>query len=114
MVAGAAPASSFPFPWSPPRVVAPFDEPVPTFHKGRRAVSPPITPPLPPSSHWSKPVHRRVLAVLLTSFLSVGIIVVAGGASPANAATGTIISLTFDDANADQYAAAQKLKSKGM
>ena len=33
---------------------------------------------------------------------------------PAAAATGTIVSLTFDDANADQYAAAQKLKSKGM
>lgn len=59
-------------------------------------------------------MHRRVLPAILALVLSVGMMVVVGGASPANAATGTIVSLTFDDANADQLAAAQKLKSKGM
>ena len=57
---------------------------------------------------------RRVLAVVVTAALSVGLLVGVGGASPASAATGTIVSMTFDDANADQLPAEQKLKSKGM
>jgi len=57
---------------------------------------------------------RRVLAVVVTAALSVGLLVGVGGASPASAATGTIVSMTFDDANADQLPAEQKLVSKGM
>lgn len=57
---------------------------------------------------------RRFLGAALSAVLVAGLMIVIGGASPATAATGTIVSLTFDDANADQFAAAQKLKSKGM
>lgn len=57
---------------------------------------------------------RRLAGIGLSALLVVGLMVVVGGASPANAATGTIISLTFDDANADQLAASQKLTAKGM
>jgi hypothetical protein len=57
---------------------------------------------------------RRLASVGVSAVLIVGLMVVVGGASPASAATGTIVSLTFDDANADQLAASQKLTSKGM
>ena len=60
------------------------------------------------------PLSRRLLGLSLSAALVVGLMIATGSASPASAATGTIVSLTFDDANADQFAAAQKLKSKGM
>ena len=59
-------------------------------------------------------LRRRVPAVLVTAAMSVGLLLAVGGASPADAATGTIVSLTFDDANADQMPAAQYLTSKGL
>jgi len=58
--------------------------------------------------------RRRVLAVLVTAAMSVGLLLAVGAASPADAASGTIVSLTFDDANADQMPAAQYLTSKGL
>jgi len=72
----------------------------------------------------SATTHRRLprstgylhtlLAVAVTAALAVGLLVGLGGAAPASAATGTIVSFTFDDANADQLPAASYLKSKGM
>jgi len=50
----------------------------------------------------------------MSALLVLGMMVVVGGASPANAATGTIVSLTFDDSNADQLAPSQYMTSKGM
>ena len=47
-----------------------------------------------------------LLTIVLTSALALGLPVVLGGASPAAAATPkTIISLTFDDGNDNQFAA---------
>lgn len=57
---------------------------------------------------------RKVVNIAVSALLIVGTMVVVGGASPANAATGTIVSLTFDDSNADQLAPSQYLTSKGM
>ena len=57
---------------------------------------------------------RRLAGTALSAVMVIGMMIVVGGASPANAATGTIVSLTFDDANADNLAASQKLTSKGM
>ena len=57
---------------------------------------------------------RRLVGAAMSACLVVGLMLVVGGASPAAAATGTIVSLTFDDANADQLAPSQKLTSKGM
>jgi peptidoglycan/xylan/chitin deacetylase (PgdA/CDA1 family) len=57
---------------------------------------------------------RRLTGTLLSAALVIGLMLVVGGASPASAATGTVVSITFDDANADQLAASQKLTSKGM
>ncbi len=54
------------------------------------------------------------MTVTVGALLALGMMVVVGGASPANAATGTIVSLTFDDSNADQLPAAQYMTSKGM
>lgn len=56
---------------------------------------------------------RRIVSSGATIVLVAGLLVTVN-VVPAAAATGTIISMTFDDANADQFAAAQKLKSKGM
>jgi putative cell wall-binding protein/peptidoglycan/xylan/chitin deacetylase (PgdA/CDA1 family) len=52
------------------------------------------------------------MAVLLTVLSSFGAVV--GLAVPAQAATPTVVSLTFDDGNADQLAAAQTLNAKGL
>jgi hypothetical protein len=75
-----------------------------------------VTPPITTTPHPKRSAARRhtFLATAVTVALSVGLLVGVGGASPANAATGTVISMTFDDGNADQLAAAQKLKSKSM
>ena len=76
-----------------------------------------MTPPITTRARSARSATacRRFLAVALAAALSVGLMVGVGGASPASAvATGTIVSLTFDDANADQLPAAQKLKSLGM
>ena len=75
-----------------------------------------MTPPITTTPHPTRSAARRqkLLATAVTLALSVGLLVGVGGASPANAATGTIISMTFDDANADQLPAEQKLVSKGM
>ena len=76
-------------------------------------MTPPITTRARPAQ--SAVPWRTFLAVALAAALSVGLLVGVGGTSPANAAaTGTIVSMTFDDANADQLPAEQKLKSKGM
>jgi PKD repeat protein len=56
---------------------------------------------------------RRTAAVLMTLALLSCLPVVAT-VNVANAATPTIVSLTFDDGNADQYAAAQVLQANGM
>src|SRR5689334_18077405 len=56
---------------------------------------------------------RRIVSSGATIVLVAGLLVTVN-VLPAAAATGTIVSMTFDDANADQFAAAQKLKSKGM
>lgn len=50
------------------------------------------------------------LVLALVGWTLVGVV----AAPAANAATGTVVSLTFDDANADQFAAAAKLKSKKL
>lgn len=56
---------------------------------------------------------RRTLIGILTAVLTVaGLLTV--GALPAAAATGTVVSLTFDDSNADQLPAAQYMASKGL
>ena len=75
-------------------------------------MTPTICPPSAPGRFGTLP--RKMLAVLVTAALSVGLLVGIGGASPASAAIGTIVSMTFDDANADQMPAAQYMASKGM
>ena len=57
--------------------------------------------------------HKKVIGVLLTIALSLlGLIAIQ---VPAGAATkATVVSLTFDDGDADQAAAAQTLKAAGM
>ena len=52
------------------------------------------------------------MAVLLTVLSSFG--AVAGLAVPAQAATPTVVSVTFDDGNADQLEAAQVMNAKGL
>ena len=76
-----------------------------------------MTPSITTRAHPTRSASplRRFLAVALATALTVGMLIAVGGASPANAATtGTIVSLTFDDANADQLPASQYLTSKGM
>ncbi|WP_166442105.1 polysaccharide deacetylase family protein [Nakamurella flava] len=59
--------------------------------------------------------RRTVTPILALVLALVGWSLVGVVAAPAaGAATGTVVSLTFDDANADQFAAAAKLKSKNM
>ena len=58
--------------------------------------------------------RRRLLAIGVTSALAIGVGL--GGGAPATAAAvpKTIVSLTFDDGNADQFAAEQVLKAHGL
>ena len=60
--------------------------------------------------------RRRLVAVVAASALAIGMLVVFGGAAPASGAAvpKTIVSLTFDDGNADQLAAEQTLKAHGL
>lgn len=57
---------------------------------------------------------RTAGALSLTVALVLGLLVGLGGGTPAAAATGTIVSLTFDDADADQLAAATTMNNAGM
>ena len=56
----------------------------------------------------------RVAAFLATVAVVAGLPVVAAGSVSAAAVPTTIVSLTFDDGNANQYAAAQVLAANGM
>lgn len=59
--------------------------------------------------------RRSGTTVLALVLALVGWTLVGVAAAPAaSAATGTVVSLTFDDSNADQFAAAAKLKSKNL
>jgi peptidoglycan/xylan/chitin deacetylase (PgdA/CDA1 family) len=57
-------------------------------------------------------VPRTIVGVLTTALMVAGLLAI--GALPAGAATGTIITLTFDDSNADQLPAAQYMAGKGI
>ncbi|WP_295783074.1 polysaccharide deacetylase family protein [uncultured Microbacterium sp.] len=65
-------------------------------------------PPIAPTSRW-----RRVLTALV-AIAAVTTGALAATPAPAQAATRTIVSLTFDDANADQLSALPALKTNGM
>jgi peptidoglycan/xylan/chitin deacetylase (PgdA/CDA1 family) len=62
------------------------------------------------------PRSRRLRAVAIASLIALvaSTAAVLGIAAPAQAAGPTVVSLTFDDGNADQLAAAQVMNSKGL
>ena len=66
----------------------------------------------------SLPTRRRRRLRLAVAALALAALPVAGlvavAPSPAQAATRTVVSLTFDDANADQLSALPALKANGM
>jgi peptidoglycan/xylan/chitin deacetylase (PgdA/CDA1 family) len=70
------------------------------------------TSPQPLTKHG--PVRLRTLAALVAALALV--LTVIAGTTPAQGATRpqTVVSLTFDDGNADQLAAATTMKSRGM
>ena len=61
-------------------------------------------------------LRRRLFASAVSFALAVGMLVGFGGASPTTAAATpkTIVSLTFDDGNDDQFAAAQVMMAHGL
>jgi len=67
------------------------------------------------SAALAKSFCQKLLAITCTSTLAMGLLVGLGIAAPANAAVPkTIVSLTFDDGNDNQFAAEQVLKAHGL
>ncbi len=66
-----------------------------------------------PSPHPSR-LRRLAVATVAALVASFGAVAVLAAAEPAHAAGNTVVSLTFDDGNADQMAAASTLNAKGL
>jgi peptidoglycan/xylan/chitin deacetylase (PgdA/CDA1 family) len=76
------------------------------LHRSQPATDPHVRPSAPAGIRWT--ALGSILAVLASLF---------GGivfAAPAQAVANTIVTLTFDDGNADQFAAAATLKAAGL